>query len=57
MQMADVIHRASTGLQREFRWKSGSAPGTKDSAEVSLLKGNSANAELAAGERVKAVKD
>ena len=56
MQMADVIHRANTGLQRELRWKSGSAPGTKDSTEVSLLKGNSANAELAAGERVKAVK-
>lgn len=56
MQMADVIRRTGTGLERGSRWKSGGAPGTKDSAEASLLNGNSANAELAAGERVKAVR-
>ena len=54
-QMADVIRRSGTGVERNTRWKSGSAPGTKDSAEVSQLSGNSANAELAAKERVKAV--
>jgi hypothetical protein len=56
MQMADVIRRTGTGLERGSRWKSGGAPGTKDPTEVSLLKGNSANAELAAGERVKLVR-
>ena len=56
MQMADVIRRTGTGLERGLRWKSGVAPGTKDSTEVSLMKGNSANAELAASERVKAVR-
>ena len=55
-QMADVINRMSTGLERGLWWKSGVTPGTKDLAEASLLKGNSANAELAAGERVKAVR-
>ena len=54
-QMADVIRRSGTGLERNTRWTSGSAPGTKDPAEVSLLSGNSANAELAAKERVNAV--
>ena len=56
MQMADVIRRAGTGLERGLRWKSGSAPGTKDPKEVSTLNGNSANAELAAGGRVKEVR-
>jgi len=56
MQMADVIRRTGTGLERGLRWKSGGAPGTKDPTEVSLLNGNSANAELAAGERMKLVR-
>ena len=56
MQMADVIRRTGTGLERGLRWKSGGAPGTKDHTAVSLLNGNSANAELAAGGRVKAVR-
>lgn len=54
-QMADVIRRSGTGIERNVRWKSGNAPGTKDPAEVSQLSGNSANAELAAKERVNAV--
>lgn len=54
-QMAEVIHRSSTGLEREIRWKSGSAPGTKDSTEVSQLSGNSENAEIAAKEHVSTV--
>lgn len=54
-QMADVIRRSGTGIERNIRWKSGSAPGTKDPVEVSQLGGNSANAELAAKERVNAV--
>jgi len=56
MQMADVIRRAGTGLERGLRWKSGGAPGTKDPKEVLTFNGNSANAELAARERVKAVR-
>jgi len=56
MQMAHVIRRTGTGLERGLRWKSGGAPGTKDRAEVSLLNGNSANAELAAGGCVKVVR-
>ena len=56
MQMADVIRRAGSGLERGLRWKSGTAPGTKDLTESLLLKGNSANAELAAGECVKTVR-
>jgi hypothetical protein len=55
MEMADVIRRTGTGLERGLRWKSRGAPGTKDVEEVSALKGNSANAELAAGGRVKVV--
>lgn len=56
MQMADVIRRTGTGLERGLRWKSGGAPGARDPIEVSLLKGNSANAELAARERTKTVR-
>ena len=56
-QMANVIRRSGTGTERNTRWKSGNAPGTKDSAEVSQLNGNSANAELAAKERVKMVRN
>ena len=55
IQMADVIRRTGTGLERGLRWKSRGAPGTKDPTEVSPLNGNSANAELAAGGCVKAV--
>jgi hypothetical protein len=47
-QMADVIRRAGSGLERDTRWKSGTAPGTRSSMEVQTLTGNSANAELAA---------
>ena len=54
-QMADVIRRSGTGIERNIRWKSGNAPGTKDAAEVLQLSGNSANAELAAKRRVNAV--
>ena len=53
MQMADVIRRSGTGLERCARWKS--APGTMDPSEVSGLNGNSANAEVVAKDRVKAV--
>ena len=56
-QMADVIRRSGTGTERNTRWKSGNAPGTKDSTEVSQLSGNSANAELAAKEHVKTVRN
>lgn len=56
-QMADVIRRSGTGLERNIRWISGSAPSTKDPTEVSQLSGNSANSELAAKERVNAVRD
>jgi len=53
VQMADVIRRSGTGLERCTRW--GSAPGAMDPAEVSELSGNSANAEVAAKDRVNAV--
>jgi len=56
-QMADVIRRSGTGLERNTRWISGSAPGTKDPTEVSQLSGNSANAEISAKERVDTVCD
>ena len=53
--MADVIRRSGTGIERGIRWKSGNAPGTRDVVEASQLSGNSANAELAAKQRVNAV--
>ena len=53
VQMADVIRRSETGLERCTRWRS--APGTMDRSEISELNGNSANAEVAAKDRVKAV--
>ena len=56
-QMADVIRRSGTGLERNTRWTSGNAPGTKDPTEVSQLSGNSANAELSAKKRVATVYD
>ena len=54
-QMADVIRRSGTGLERCARWRS--APGTMDPSEESKLKGNSANAEVVAKDRVKTVGD
>jgi len=54
-QMTEVIRRAGSGLERDARWKSGTAPGTKGPAEVSTLTGNSANAEVAAKGRVDTV--
>lgn len=54
-QMAEVIRRAGSGLERDARWKSGTAPGTRSPAEVLALTGNSANAEVVAKERVNTV--
>ena len=54
-QMAEVIRRAGSGLERGVRWKSGTAPGTRSLAEVSTLTGNSVNAEVVAKERVNTV--
>ena len=54
-QMADIIQRAGTGLEQCVRWKS--APRAMDPSEVSELKGNSTNAELAAKDRVRMVSD
>lgn len=54
-QMTEVIRRAGSGLERDARWKSGTAPGTRGPEEVSTLTGNSANAEVVAKERVSAV--
>lgn len=53
-RLSDGRHTC-TGIERNTRWKSGGAAGTKDSAEVSQLSGKLANAELAAKERVNAV--
>jgi hypothetical protein len=44
-----------TGLERQARWRNSSAPGGRSENEVSALTGNSANAELAAGQRAAAV--
>lgn len=54
-QMTEVIRRAGSGLERDARWKSGTAPGTRSPAEVLTLTGNSANAEVAAKGRVDTV--
>ena len=56
-QMAEVIHRVSTGLERNVRWKSGTAPGTRGPEETLGLTGNSANTEFVAKERVNMVCD
>ena len=56
-QMAEVIHRSGTGVERNIWWKSGSTPGTKDPTKVLQLSRNSANAELAAKEQVNVVCD
>lgn len=48
--MAEVIHRACTGLERDARWKSGTAPGTQGPEDMLTLAGNSANAEFVAKE-------
>lgn len=49
-QMADVIRRVGSGVERCARWKL--APGTLDSFETSQLSGNAANAEVVARDRV-----
>ena len=54
-QMAEVVCRTGTGLERGVRWRSRVAPGTRSPEEVLTLTGNSANAELAAKERVNTV--
>ena len=55
-QMTDLIRRTGIGLERDVRWKSGTAPGTGSLADVSALTGNSANAEVVAKERVNKVR-
>ena len=55
-QMAEVIRRAGSGLERGVRWKSGTAPGTRSLTEVSTLTGNSVNAEVVAKEQVNTVR-
>jgi hypothetical protein len=54
-QMAEVVRRAGSGLERGAQWRSGTAPGTRSLAETLVLTGNSANAEAVAKERVTAV--
>jgi len=54
-QMAEVVRRAGSGLERDARWRSGTAPGTRSTVEVLALTGNSANAEVVAKERVNTV--
>ena len=56
-QMAEVVRCTGTGLERGVRWTSRTAPGTRSPEEVLTLTGNSANAELAAKERVNSVSD
>jgi hypothetical protein len=46
----DQDRRMNTGANRAATWKS-SAPGGRDNADTVTLTGNSANAELAAGQR------
>ena len=46
----DQDQRKNTGANRAANWKS-SAPGSREIAVVATLAGNSANAELAAGQR------
>ena len=55
-QIAEVVRRAGTGLERDARWRSRTAPGTRGPDETLLLTGNSANAEIAAKERVYSVR-
>ena len=54
-QMAEVVRRAGSGLERDARWRSRTAPGTKGPVEMLTLTGNSANAEVVAKERVRMV--
>lgn len=56
-QMAETVRRAGSGLERDARWKFGTAPGTRSPAEILALTGNSANAEVAAKERVNTVRN
>ena len=54
-QMVEIVHRAGSGLERDVRWKSGTAPGTRGPEEVLTLTRNSANAEVSAKEQVNTV--
>ncbi|KAF8229011.1 hypothetical protein L208DRAFT_1483244 [Tricholoma matsutake] len=59
-QMNVVLRKHSqkaigTGLERQARWQNSSAPGGRSKNEVAVLTGNSANAELAAGQHAAAV--
>lgn len=56
-QMTEVVRRAGSGLERDARWRSGAAPGTRSAAEMLGLTGNSANGEVAAKERVNIVRN
>lgn len=55
LQMVEVVNRIGTGLERNARWRSGAAPGTRSQEETLTLTGNSANAEFVAKERVNKV--
>lgn len=59
-EMNAVLHEhyqkaIGTGLKCQARWQNSSAPGGRSENEVTALTGNSANAELAAGQRAAAV--
>jgi hypothetical protein len=47
-QMAEVVRRAGTSVERNTRWRSQTAPGTRGPDELLHLTGNSANAEVVA---------
>jgi hypothetical protein len=55
-QMAEVVRRAGTSVERNTRWRSQTAPGTRGPDELLHLTGNSANAEVVAKERVNMVR-
>ena len=57
VQISEVLRRAGSGLERDARWRSKTAPGTRSLAEMLGLTGNSANAEVAAKGRVNTVRD
>ena len=51
----DQVQRVNTGTNRKTTWTA-SAPGGRSAGETALLAGNSANAELAAGQRASTVR-
>ena len=57
VQISEVLRRAGSGLERDARWRSKTAPGTRSPAEMLGLTGNSANAEVAAKGWVNTVRD